>query len=64
MRMAFSRVNEAPGGSEYQAIWIATMLPSQGDWSQTVSFEEMNEGFDRLSDGRVLRQILLPHGTG
>lgn len=27
-----------------------------------VTLEEINEGFDRLSDGAVLRQILRPHG--
>jgi alcohol dehydrogenase len=38
-------------------------LPVDRLLSQTVSFEEMNEGFDRLSAGTTLRQILLPHGT-
>ncbi len=38
-------------------------LPIDRLLSQTVSFDEMNEGFDRLSEGTTLRQILLPHGT-
>jgi alcohol dehydrogenase len=38
-------------------------LPVDRLLSQTVSFEEMNEGFDRLSAGSTLRQILLPHGS-
>jgi alcohol dehydrogenase len=38
-------------------------LPVDRLLSQTVSFEEMNEGFDRLSAGSTLRQILLPHGA-
>lgn len=38
-------------------------LPVDRLLSQTVTLEEMNEGFDRLSDGNVLRQILLPHGS-
>jgi alcohol dehydrogenase len=27
----------------------------------TITFDEINQGFDRLSDGAVLRQVLLPH---
>ena len=38
-------------------------LPVDRLLSETLSFEEMNEGFDRLSAGSTLRQILLPHGT-
>jgi len=38
-------------------------LPVDRLLSETVSFEEMNEGFDRLSAGDTLRQILLPHGS-
>ena len=37
-------------------------LPVDRLLSQSVSFEDMNGGFDRLSDGNILRQILLPHG--
>lgn len=38
-------------------------LPVDRLLSESLSFEEMNEGFDRLSAGSTLRQILLPHGT-
>jgi Zn-dependent alcohol dehydrogenase len=38
-------------------------LPVDRLLSETVGFEEMNAGFDRLSDGGTLRQILLPHGA-
>lgn len=38
-------------------------LPVDRLLSETVSFEQMNEGFDRLSAGNTLRQILLPHGA-
>lgn len=31
--------------------------------SGTVGFEELNAGFDRLADGAVIRQVLLPHGA-
>ena len=27
-----------------------------------ITFEQINDGFDRLSDGAVLRQVLRPHG--
>ena len=27
-----------------------------------IGFEDINEGFDRLTDGAVVRQILVPHG--
>jgi alcohol dehydrogenase len=26
-----------------------------------VTFDQVNEGFDRLADGAVLRQVLQPH---
>jgi alcohol dehydrogenase len=29
--------------------------------SGTITFDQINEGFDRLSDGSVLRQVLQPH---
>jgi len=38
-------------------------LPVDRLLSETVSFDEMNAGFDRLSAGSTLRQILLPHGS-
>lgn len=36
-------------------------LPVHRLRSGTITLEEINEGFDRLSDGSVLRQILQPH---
>lgn len=30
--------------------------------SGTVGFEDLNAGFDKLADGSVIRQVLLPHG--
>ncbi len=36
-------------------------LPVQKLRSGFITLEEINEGFDRLSDGAVLRQILQPH---
>ena len=37
-------------------------LPVQKLRSGFVSLEEINEGFDRLAEGTVLRQILRPNG--
>jgi alcohol dehydrogenase len=37
-------------------------LPVQKLRSGYISFDDINEGFDRLSDGAVLRQVLRPHG--
>ncbi len=36
-------------------------LPVQKLRTGTITFEQINEGFDLLSDGAVLRQVLLPH---
>jgi alcohol dehydrogenase len=36
-------------------------LPVDRLRSGSVTFDEINEGFDRLADGEVVRQILLPH---
>jgi alcohol dehydrogenase len=37
-------------------------LPVQKLRSGYITFDEINQGFDRLSDGAVLRQVLRPHG--
>ena len=37
-------------------------LPIDRLLSETVLFDQMNEGFDRLSAGTSVRQILMPHG--
>lgn len=51
-----------PGG----AVIVAGLAPQDARFelslSETVCFDGMTEGFDRLSAGRTLRQILLPHG--
>jgi alcohol dehydrogenase len=36
-------------------------LPVQKLRSGFIGFEDINAGFDRLSDGAVLRQVLQPH---
>ena len=36
-------------------------LPVQKLRTGTITLEQINEGFDRLSDGAVPRQILQPH---
>ena len=44
------------------ALYQRGKLPVQKLRSGFIGLEEINEGFDRLSDGSVLRQILRPHG--
>lgn len=44
------------------ALYQRGKLPVQKLRSGFIGLEEINEGFDRLSDGAVLRQILRPHG--
>jgi alcohol dehydrogenase len=43
------------------ALYQRGKLPVQKLRTGYVNFEEINEGFDRLSDGSVLRQVLQPH---
>ena len=33
------------------------------DAGEHIGFEQLNRGFDQLSSGAVVRQILLPHGA-
>jgi alcohol dehydrogenase len=43
------------------ALYQRGKLPVQKLRSGYISFEQINEGFDLLSDGAVLRQVLRPH---
>jgi alcohol dehydrogenase len=43
------------------ALYQRGKLPVQKLRSGFVTFEQINEGFDRLADGAVLRQVLRPH---
>jgi alcohol dehydrogenase len=43
------------------ALYQRGKLPVQKLRSGYVTFEQLNEGFDRLADGAVLRQVLRPH---
>ena len=43
------------------ALYQRGKLPVQKLRSGTITFDEINQGFDRLSDGSVLRQVLQPH---
>ncbi|HYZ25111.1 MAG TPA: zinc-dependent alcohol dehydrogenase family protein [Rhodopila sp.] len=44
------------------ALYQRGKLPVQKLRTGYITLEEINEGFDRLSDGAVLRQVLRPHG--
>jgi len=43
------------------ALYQRGRLPVQKLRSGFVTFEQINEGFDKLADGAVLRQVLRPH---
>jgi alcohol dehydrogenase len=43
------------------ALYKQGRLPVDKLKSGTLRFDQINEGFDRLADGAVVRQILLPH---
>jgi alcohol dehydrogenase len=43
------------------ALYQRGKLPVQKLRSGYITFDEINQGFDRLSDGAVLRQVLRPH---
>jgi alcohol dehydrogenase len=43
------------------ALYQRGKLPVQKLRSGFVTFEQLNEGFDKLADGAVLRQVLRPH---
>jgi alcohol dehydrogenase len=44
----------------FVALYQRVKLPVQKLRTGYIDFEEITEGFDRLSDGSVLRQILRP----
>lgn len=44
------------------ALYQRGRLPVQKLRSGYITFDDINEGFDRLADGSVLRQVLRPHG--
>jgi len=43
------------------ALYQRGKLPVQKLRSGFVTFDQINEGFDKLADGAVLRQVLRPH---
>jgi alcohol dehydrogenase len=45
----------------FVALYQRGKLPVQKLRTGYIDFEEINESFDRPSDGSVLRQILRPH---
>ncbi len=47
----------------YIEHYKAGRLPVDRLISRSVGFDDINEGFDRLSAGETVRQILLPHGV-
>ncbi|WP_137891180.1 zinc-binding dehydrogenase [Ramlibacter sp. 2FC] len=47
----------------YVDMYLRGQLPVDRLRSEPLRFDQLNEGFDRLSAGSVVRQILLPHGS-
>jgi alcohol dehydrogenase len=47
----------------YIGLYQRGKLPVQKLRSSTITFEQINAGFDLLADGAVLRQVLLPHAA-
>lgn len=47
----------------YLRLYTEGRLPVNRLMSGTIGFDAINENFDKLHHGAVLRQILLPHGT-
>jgi alcohol dehydrogenase len=45
----------------FLALYQRGKLPVQRLRSGYITFDQINEGFDRLADGAVLRQVLRPH---
>jgi len=46
----------------YVDLFLQGRLPVDKLRSEQISFDQLNEGFDRLHAGQVIRQVLLPHG--
>jgi len=47
----------------YVDLYLRGRLPVDKLRSERIGFDRLNEGFDQLSGGGVVRQILLPHGA-
>jgi Zn-dependent alcohol dehydrogenase len=47
----------------YVDLFLGGRLPVDKLKSEQISFDQLNDGFDRLHAGTVIRQVLLPHGT-
>jgi alcohol dehydrogenase len=48
---------------KYVDMYLKDRLPVDKLRSERIGFEKLNEGFDLLHGGGVVRQILLPHGA-
>jgi Zn-dependent alcohol dehydrogenase len=46
----------------YVDMYLKGRLPVDKLRSEHIGFDRLNEGFDLLHSGGVVRQILLPHG--
>ena len=46
----------------YISLYRQGRLPVDRLIDARIGFDDINEGFDRLNDGAVVRQILVPHG--
>ena len=47
----------------YADLYLRGRLPVDKLRSDHIGFDRLNEGFDLLHGGGVVRQILLPHGA-
>ncbi len=47
----------------YLDLYRQGRLPVDRLLTGTLALDDINEGFDRLHDGRAIRQVVLPHGT-
>jgi alcohol dehydrogenase len=47
----------------YVDMYLRGRLPVDKLRSQLIAFDKLNEGFDLLGSGAVVRQVLLPHGA-
>ncbi len=49
--------------AKYVDLYLRGRLPVDKLRSSHIGFEQLNEGFDLLRSGAVVRQVLLPHGA-
>jgi Zn-dependent alcohol dehydrogenase len=47
---------------QYISLYLDGKMPVDALRSEQIGFDRLNESFDRLAAGQVIRQILLPHG--